>query len=89
METSIPSEFAAFVHDVATRAFDSLEPRIKELETPLRAVVRSWSKLSSAEKDRFVDELIDAVQNRTEPPAEKPKPRKKALASRKAAAKKR
>ena len=85
METSIPSEFAAFVHDVTTRAFDSLEPRVKELETPLRSVVRSWSKLSSAEKDRFVDELIAAVQNGTQPAEEKPKPRprKKATSAKK------
>ncbi|HVS30809.1 MAG TPA: hypothetical protein VMS98_05080 [Thermoanaerobaculia bacterium] len=71
MEQPIPSEFAAFVHDIATRAFDNLGTRVRGLETPLRAVVRSWSKLSRGEKARLVDELITAAQGLPENAEEK------------------
>ncbi len=67
MEQPIPTEFTAFVHDIAIRALDNVGARAAELDTPLRSVARSWSKLSRADKKKFVTELIAAVQHPQEP----------------------
>ena len=76
METPIPSEFTAFIHDITTRAFDNLGGRVRSLDAALRGVVRSWAKLSSDDKNRFVAELIAAAQGFSSEPAEEPKTRK-------------
>lgn len=68
------SEFADFVRDTAVGAVDRLTERISELDPPLRAVLRSWKKLSSAQKEDLLDEVIAAGQ--VLQPA--PKSRKKA-----------
>ena len=60
MARTEPSEFALFVRDTAKRAIENVIARIKNLEAPQRAVIRSWSKLSEAEKDSLVDEVIAA-----------------------------
>lgn len=71
MTITVPSEFVGFVRNVGTRALDKLAEQLKELDPPLRAVVRSWSKLSATEKRELFDRLIDAA--RDDPPPEKPK----------------
>jgi len=68
----ISSEFAAFVRDTGVRAFDLLSERVKEVEVPLRPVLRAWSKLSAAQKSELFDELIAVVRGGDE----RPKPRK-------------
>jgi hypothetical protein len=72
---AVPSEFTGFVRDVARRAFDTLASRVTKLETPLRAVVRSWSKLTDEAKDQLIDELI--VSARGEEPSKKRAAKKK------------
>ena len=83
--SAIPSEFAGFIHDVAKRALDDLAERVKEIETPLRPTVRSWSKLSDPDKDRFIDELIASARGGDTTPATKPRkkaaPKKRARSS--------
>jgi hypothetical protein len=71
LNTTIPSEFVGFVRETGVRAFDRLAERAKELETPLRNFVRSWSRLSEIEKLALFDELIEAAKL---PPAAEPKP---------------
>jgi hypothetical protein len=63
------SEFAAFVRDSAKRALDTVAQRTKDLEKPVRAVVRGWSKLEDAAKDSLINELITSwMTNEEEPP---------------------
>jgi hypothetical protein len=77
MESPIPSEFAVFVRDVAMRAIDNLARRAHDLTTPIRGVVRSWSKLSKGDKDLLIDELIASAQaNDAARHEEKPKTRR-------------
>src|SRR5205085_10641439 len=57
----ISSEFAGFVRDTGVRAFDQLSESVKELETPARAVIRAWGKLSEEQKNALFDELIATV----------------------------
>ena len=74
------SEFAGFVRDTAVRAFDLLSERVKEVPTPLRPILRAWTKLSSAQKNELFDEMIGLVRGGDEtPPA---KTRKKAAKKR-------
>lgn len=65
----ISSEFVGFVRDTGVRAFDRLSTRAKEIEVPLRPVLRAWAKLSDDEKNDLFAELIAAVQasDATEP----------------------
>lgn len=58
----ISSEFAAFVRDTGVRAVDRLTTRTKEVEAPLRPVLRAWSKLSDDQKTDLFDALIATVQ---------------------------
>jgi hypothetical protein len=58
----IPTEFVAFVRESGIRAFDGVASRAKELAPPLRALLRSWSKLTSEQKDALFDELIATAQ---------------------------
>ena len=62
MTTPIPSEFVGFVREAGVKAFDRLAGRAKELDASLRSFVRSWSRLSDAEKNALFDELIAAAQ---------------------------
>ncbi|HEV8658682.1 MAG TPA: hypothetical protein VGS96_08630 [Thermoanaerobaculia bacterium] len=75
----ISSEFAGFVRDTGVRAFDLLSERVKEVETPLRPMLRAWSKLSAAQKDELFEELIAVVQGGESPPV---KTRKRAAKKR-------
>lgn len=65
----ISSEFVGFVRDTGVRAFDRLSARAKEIEVPLRPVIRAWAKLSDDQKNDLFAELIAAVQasDATEP----------------------
>ena len=72
MIQQISSEFAGFVRDTGVRAFDLLSKRLKEVEVPLRPVLRAWSKLSAAQKNELFEELIAVVRAHEETP----KPRK-------------
>ncbi len=63
MQHTLPSEFAGFVRDIGKRAFDALGERVKDLEKPLRPLVRSWSKLTEEEKNLLLDELIASVRS--------------------------
>ena len=69
----IPSEFAGFVRETGIRAFDRLVTRARDLDAPLRNFVRSWSRLSEADKLTLFDELIIAArlppEEETRPPA--------------------
>lgn len=58
----ISSEFVGFVRDTGVRAFDRLSTRAKEIEVPLRPVLRAWAKLSDDQKNDLFAELIAAVQ---------------------------
>jgi len=78
---AVPSEFTGFVRDVARRAFDTLALRAAKLETPLRAIVRSWSRLTDEAKDRLIDQLILSVQG--EVPESEQKPRRKSTGKKK------
>ncbi len=60
---TIPSEFAGFVRDTTVRAFDRLAERVKELDPPLRSVMRAWSKLKTAEKKELVNLLMASAQD--------------------------
>ena len=76
MATSVPSEFAAFVRDVAGRAFETLSERVDELEKPLRGVIRSWADLGKRDKKQLLDLLLSAARGEELKLAEK-KPKKK------------
>ena len=69
MTTRIPSEFVGFIREAGVKAFDRLALRAKELDAPLRSFVRSWNRLSTAEKNALFDELIDSARM-PEPSAE-------------------
>jgi hypothetical protein len=73
MADTIPSEFRAFIRETGVRAFDQLSERLDELDTPLRAIMRGWSRLSSSQKGILIDHAIDHAQVTPEP---KPAPRK-------------
>ena len=60
MARETPSEFALFVRDAGVRAVDRLTEQAKELSTPIRAVLRAWSKLTDATKQELFDALIAA-----------------------------
>jgi hypothetical protein len=68
----ISSEFAAFVRDTGVRAVDRLTNRTKEVEAPLRPVLRAWSKLSDDQKTDLFDALIATVQGPDDDAAEAP-----------------
>ena len=67
MADTIPSEFRTFVRETAVRAFDQLSERLEDLETPLRAIMRGWARLSSSQKETLFDRLIDMAQVSPEP----------------------
>lgn len=73
----ISSEFVVFIRETGVRAFDRLSGRAKDLDTPLRNFVRSWSKLTDAEKNELFDELIATIRTPQEPPAEATAPKQK------------
>jgi hypothetical protein len=83
MARETPSEFALFVRDAGVRAVDRLTEQAKELSTPIRAVLRAWSKLTEDAKQELFDALIAA-----ERVLEEKAPKKKAAAKKKAPAKK-
>jgi hypothetical protein len=83
MARETPSEFALFVREAGVRAVDRLTEQAKELSTPIRAVLRAWSKLSEDAKQELFDALIAA-----ELVLEEKTPKKKAAAKKKAPAKK-
>lgn len=83
MARETPSEFALFVREAGVRAVDRLTQQAKELSTPIRAVLRAWSKLSEDEKQELFDALIAA-----ELVPEEKTPKNKAAAKKKAPAKK-
>jgi len=60
MARETPSEFALFVRDAGVRAVDRLTEQAKELSTPIRAVLRAWSKLTEETKQELFDALIAA-----------------------------
>ena len=62
MEEPIPSEFAGFVRNVAKRAVDRVAGKVKELQVPVRAIVRAWGRLTDEQKEHLLDQLIAAVQ---------------------------
>ena len=64
----ISSEFVGFVRDTGVRALDRLSSRARDVEAPLRPVLRAWSKLSDTQKDDLLVELIAAVQTSDAPP---------------------
>jgi hypothetical protein len=75
----ISSEFAGFVRDTGVRAFDRLSETIKEVDAPLRPVLRAWAKLNAGQKNVLFDELIatvgsNAVEAEVQAAASKPKP---------------
>lgn len=72
MAEIIPSEFRSFVRDIGIRAFDRLSARAAKLDTSLRAMVRSWGRLSSQQKDALFDELIEAAQRHEDDAAAAP-----------------
>lgn len=76
MTTRIPSEFVGFIREAGVKAFDRLTIRAKELDAPLRSFVRSWSRLSTDEKNALFDELINSARM-PEPPAGEPPERLK------------
>lgn len=78
MKTNIPSEFAGFVRDAGVRAFDRLAARAKDLNAPMRSVLRSWSRLSAADKESLFDHLIDAARGEDSADVITPKKRKTA-----------
>ncbi|HEX7419493.1 MAG TPA: hypothetical protein VF505_06380 [Thermoanaerobaculia bacterium] len=83
MARETPSEFALFVREAGVRAVDRLTEQAEELSTPIRAVLRAWSKLSEDAKQELFDALIAA-----ELVLEEKTPKKKAAAKKKAPAKK-
>ena len=83
MARETPSEFALFVREAGVRAVDRLTERAKELSTPLRAVLRAWSKLTEDAKQELFDALIAA-----ELVLEEKAPKKKTAAKKKAVKKK-
>lgn len=83
MARETPSEFALFVREAGVRAVDRLTEQAKELSTPIRAVLRAWSKLSEDAKQELFDALIAG-----ELVPEEKTPKKKAAAKKKAPAKK-
>jgi len=83
MARETPSEFALFVREAGVRAVDRLTEQAKELSTPIRAVLRAWSKLTEDAKQELFDALIAA-----ELVLEEKAPKKKAAAKKKAARKK-
>jgi hypothetical protein len=83
MARETPSEFALFVRDAGVRAVDRLTEQAKELSTPIRAVLRAWSKLTEDAKRELFDALIAA-----ELVLEEKAPKKKRAAKKKAAKKK-
>ncbi|GAC1431937.1 MAG: hypothetical protein NVSMB68_04360 [Thermoanaerobaculia bacterium] len=68
----ISSEFVGFVRDTGIRALDRLTTRAKEIEAPLRPVLRAWSKLSNEQKSDLFDQLIATVQTSDAAPAGNP-----------------
>ncbi len=78
MARETPSEFALFVRDAGVRAVDRLAEQAKELSTPIRAVLRAWSKLTEETKQELFDALIAA-----ELVLEEKTPKKKARAKKK------
>lgn len=58
----ISSEFVVFIRETGVKAFDRLSLRGKELDTPLRNFVRSWSRLTDAEKNDVFDQLIATIR---------------------------
>ena len=78
MARETPSEFALFVRDAGVRAVDRLTEQAKELSTPIRAVLRAWSKLTEETKQELFDALIAA-----ELVLEEKTPKKKARAKKK------
>ena len=84
MKKTIPNEFAGFIREVGVRAFDSLAERLKEKEKAAArlTVLKAWKKLSRADKESLMDELIATAQDESAAPAEE-KPAKKKAAARK------
>jgi hypothetical protein len=78
MARETPSEFALFVRDAGVRAVDRLAEQAKERSTPIRAVLRAWSKLTEETKQELFDALIAA-----ELVLEEKTPKKKARAKKK------
>ncbi|HEX9982412.1 MAG TPA: hypothetical protein VGF69_04035 [Thermoanaerobaculia bacterium] len=73
--TTVPSEFAVFVRDAGVRAFDRLASQSKELEAALRPIAKSWSRLTSQQKDALFDQLV-ALAQLAEMPAPEPAPKR-------------
>ncbi|HEX7150564.1 MAG TPA: hypothetical protein VF618_03680 [Thermoanaerobaculia bacterium] len=69
---SVPSEFAVFVRDAGVRAFDRLATLSKELDAPLRAFAKSWSRLTATQKDDLFDRLVAIAQLEEMPAPEAP-----------------
>lgn len=70
----IPSEFSSFVRDTGIRAFNQLADQPDDFDTPLRAILRQWTKLTGKNKEILFDAAIAAAQSPAEP-APKPRPR--------------
>jgi predicted RecB family endonuclease len=87
MAREAQSEFAEFVRDAGVRAVDRLSETAKGLPAPVRAVLRSWTKLTSEQKFELFDALITITQQGAEEEAE-PARTKKRAAKKKAVAKK-
>ncbi len=83
MARETQSEFALFVRDAGVRAVDRLSEQAKELSTPIRAVLRAWSKLTEDTKQELFDALIAAELvleekvSKKKPSAKKKAPAKK------------
>lgn len=69
MNAAVPSEFVEFVKQIGIRAFERLALRSSELDPPLRALLKNWSRFSESEKNEFFDELIAAARMADAPPA--------------------
>ena len=73
----ISSEFVVFIRETGVRAFDRLSTRAKDLDTPLRNFVRSWTRLTEEEKHELFDQLIATIRTQEEAPAEAASPKQK------------
>ena len=90
MQRQTPSEFALFVRDAGLRAVDRLSENAKELPTPIRSVLRAWSKLTEEAKTEMLDALIAGSRlMHAADEEEVPRPAKKKSSSRKNGSKKR
>ncbi len=63
----IPSEFSSFVRETGIRAFNQLADQPDDFDTPLRAILRQWMKLTKKNKESLFDAAIAAAQSPAEP----------------------